>query len=411
LARSIGVASVALCPPGALAQQLPTDPEEKDSSVPSDVLESAPDAARGGRAALFEGGPIDGLRSGWRGLNDELEAAAGLRFKLSHTMLYQSSFGTSENAQAGAGDLDLVAEWVLLEDDAGNSGRLLVKTEYRYQIGSRTPSRLNREIGTFTPTADAFNERTVSVKELFWEQRLADDRVVISFGKVNPDDYYNALEYSSPNRTFVNEVVSDNAAMRLPRRGVGVNATVRPDDGWYVSAGVHDANGSPSTGDFRSIDEWEFGYVGEVGLTPTFEGLGAGRYAVMGWYTDERTERGTDDGSGFALLAEQELGGGLAVFGRFGWSDGDTTLGERAFMGGVAFTEPFGRADDFFGIAGAVTDPSRSRLDEEYVLEAIYRVQLTQAQQLSLGVQGIFDPAFTDDDAVGVFSARWRVDF
>lgn len=336
-----------------------------------------------------------------------------LDISISNTILYQTSFGGSHHTNASGGDIDLVAKWLLLDDEhSNNAGKLIVKAEYRYQIGSRTPSRLNREIGSLTPTSDAFNERPPVVKELYWEHALADGRVVLSLGKIDPDSYYNTVDYLSPNKSFLNEAMSDNTAVRLPRRGLGINATVKPTSKWFFSLGVHDANGQPTTGDFRAIDELEFGYVAEVGVTPMIKAQGDGKYAVTFWYTDEREHADVESGIGIAFSAQQELSGDIGFFGRAGWADGDTSLAHRAFTGGLAFLEPFSREDDFFGIATGLIDPSRSELEPEYIIEGIYRFQLTQLQELSIGLQAILNPALApDDDAVGVLSLRWRVEF
>ena len=64
------------------------------------------------------------------------------------------------------------------------------------------------------------------------------------------------------------------------------------------------------------------------------------------------------------------------------------------------------------GLGLGWSEPSLPALNEEFVAEAFYRLQLTQVQQLSVGWQAYITPAFSpDDDIVNVFSIRWRVQF
>ena len=70
------------------------------------------------------------------------------------------------------------------------------------------------------------------------------------------------------------------------------------------------------------------------------------------------------------------------------------------------------RSGDLFGLGLGWSDPSPPSLNEEFVAEVFYRLQLTQVQQLSAGWQAYISPAFApDNDIVNVLSVRWRVQF
>lgn len=365
------------------------------------------------RDAIIERGPMDFIAPAWRDFNTSLEESIGLRLGLAHTSLYQSTIGAETHAHGAGGDLDFFGTWALLGDEAqGNEGRLVFSTEYRYQIGSDTPFGLNREFEGLGPTADGFGERPISLTQLFWEQKLAGERLVVSLGKVDAGAYYNTNRLSNVNRTFTHTAFATNIARGFPGEGIAAKLTVRPSDEWYALGGVHDANGSASTGDFRDIDNGEFAYISEFGLTPDIDGLGQGNYRVTAWYIDEREDKAIEDGVGFAISVDQEIGEHLVLFGRYGWSDGDATAADNTLAGGFGIEGIGDREDDFLGVAAGWLSPSVGGADAEFVTEIIYRLQLTRSQELSVGFQTIFNPSFsTDDETVGVFQARWRIAF
>lgn len=363
------------------------------------------------RDAVFEGGPADFIAPAWRDFALSLEESIDLRLGFAHTILYHSTVGADKHDQGASGDLDLFGTWDLLGDEAhGNAGRLVFSTEFRYQIGGGTPFELGEEFGALGPTADGFGERPVSLRELFWEQELADERLVFALGKLDPGAFYNTNRLSNVNRSFAHTAFATNLARAFPGEGIGANVTVRPNDGWYVLGGVHDANGSASTGDFRDLDEAEFAWIAELGLTPQFDRLGRGNYRLSFWYTDEREGDAIEDDIGFAVSVDQEVGERLVVFGRYGRSEGDATAADNALAVGFGIEGIADREDDFLALAVGWLSPPTDGADEELVTEVVYRAQLTRVQELSLSFQTIFNPSFSDDDeVVGVVGVRWRI--
>ena len=106
------------------------------------------------------------------------------------------------------------------------------------------------------------------------------------------------------------------------------------------------------------------------------------------------------------------LGPELITFLRYAWADGNAVRADQSLSGGLAFTRPFGQEDDLAGIGLGWSEPTRPSRNEEFVAEAFYRLQLTRKQQLSVGWQAYFTPAFDpEDDVQHVLSLRWRVQF
>ena len=338
---------------------------------------------------------------------------ARLRFSFAYTLLAQWAPDSDGGKQGIGGDVDFTAVWNALgSHDEGNAGYVGFATEWRHRIGPRPPSALASQFDAFSRTTQAFNEQDFSLVQLWWAQELFGDTLEITAGKISPRNFYNTNRLRNQNTAFLNQVFSGNRAVGLPSRGIGVNVVYRPGETWYLTGGVHDANGSATGGNFGTLGEGQFAYIGEFGWTPTFSALGRGNYRLTLWCSDASRERGTGVGKGFALSFDQDLGAELMAFMRFAWADGDSHGGDQTLSGGLAFTRPFGRDDDLVGFGVGWSDPSMPTLNEEFVTEAFYRLQLSRMAQLSVGWQAYITPAFKpDDDIVNVFSIRWRVQF
>lgn len=80
--------------------------------------------------------------------------------------------------------------------------------------------------------------------------------------------------------------------------------------------------------------------------------------------------------------------------------------------GGIGWEGKMLTETDVVGIAGAWGKPEDHDLDDQYVTEVFYRLQVSPDNQFTLGYQFIFSPTFEpDDDVVGVFEVRWRITF
>jgi porin len=378
-------------------------------SVPRKINESRED-----HDGIFSWGPVSVLGPSIREIQYKLTEELSLDLGIAYTVLWQSKTGGPGDETSFGGDLDFFGSWMLIGDNnGGNEGRLVFAAEYRHEIGNLAPESLSGEFGGLSPTADGFGELTATMKALYWRQEFRDESLVLSLGKIDAGDFYNGNRLADANTKFTHTFFATNPTRAFPGNGIGLNLAVIPSESWYVSAGVHDANGSKTTGDFRDLDEGEFSYITELGFTPMIDGWGEGQYRFTVWHTDERQRAGVPDDTGFAFSFDQEIesiADDFVVFGRYGYADGDIRGINHLVSGGFGIEGISDRDDDFFGVAIGWGSPEPRSAQEELVLETIYRLQLTSTEQLSLGYQVIIDPAFApDDDVVGVLQARWRV--
>jgi len=158
--------------------------------------------------------------------------------------------------------------------------------------------------------------------------------------------------------------------------------------------------------------EWDIFSFGEIGCTPTFRGLGEGRYSVGAWHMDARDKFDLPEDSGFTLGADQNLGDRLQLFARYACSDGTLTNVRQMGQLGSGLSGLLGRTEDLTGLAVSLNVPRNAPSRNETVLEAFHRFQLSEYNQLSVGLQLIANPGNAPDhETAGVFYARLRTSF
>jgi hypothetical protein len=343
---------------------------------------------------------------------DRWAAETNLRIGFANTLLFQQASGGPGPRSGAGGDLDLLLKWTAVGAGTKDTGILAFAAEYRYQIGDQTPSVLGPEIGTLIPTTNGFNERTMTVKEIYWDQRLFEDRVRFGVGRIDPENLFGGHRLQSANMFFLNKAFSSNPTVAYPGPGPAAAIQVKPVPWLYIDGGITDANGKATVMDIEGFfTDHEYMTFGEAGLTPTFEGLGTGRYRLAVWHIDSRDDANKPSDQGITLAMDQDLGESLIVFARYGHADGDVTGVTNSVQGGVGIKNVLGK-ENLLGMAGAWSEPYAGGKRDEKVAEIFQRFQITEVIQFTIGAQAIFDPSNApDDDVLGVFSVRLRISF
>lgn len=341
---------------------------------------------------------------------DRVAEESNVRFGLINTMLFQQGSFGSGNRTAAGGDVDVLARWTAIGAGTKDTGVLAFAGEYRYQIGDQPPAELGAEMGTLLSTTNGFGERPPVVKELYWDQRLFDDRFRYGFGRIDPENLFGGHRLQSANSFFLNKAFSTNPTISYPGPSFAVAASVKPVPWLFINGGIADANGKVTTVGVESFFyDHEYLTFAEAGLTPTIAGLGAGRYRMALWHLDERDEAGVPSDQGLTLSFDQELTPQFIVFARYGYSDGDVTGIRQSVQAGVGVNNFLGK-DNLFGFAAGWSEPSSAAKRDESVFEVFQRFQITETTQFTVDTELIVNPGNNpDDDLLAVFSVRLRV--
>lgn len=412
----------------AFADETKPAPPQPEAAKAAEALASTPiqppgstddvnqeiDAMRPRPAGILPNGPVSIFDSFLDDLNARLDEAMGLKFGAAYTTLYQRASDGDEKDAAGA-DADLFARWRVLGGEKDGTRSLVgVNGEYRHDFGEEVPRDLSSRYGGLWRTTNGFGLQDPELTQAWWEQHLADDRLVVTVGKLDADNYYNKFRYQSDATAFVSQPFSANPARKHPGNGLGGNVLARVAKDWYVSAGAQDANGAKSRSGFHTIDEGDWFSAAEIGWTPTFEDLGKGSYSLDVWHVDAATIEGFPSDRGVALSCEQEMGKSYVPFLRAAWSDGDATGVSYLVAGGIGLEGVVRGKSDLTGIGLSWGRPDDASFDDQIGGEVFHRFQLAPDVQLTVGYQYVADPALApsgDDDPVGIFEVRVRIEF
>lgn len=357
----------------------------------------------------------------WGAFKKSLDDAAGFKFSVAYTHVIQAA--TSDNRwQTGSGaQAEFDFTWELFgRDGDGMKGLIGGRFESRFKVlNSRVPQSTAPAAGSIWSGAIGYGEQDPSLSQLWYEQHLIRDRLLIRFGKIAPFAVFDYYKYKSPRVAFLGQPQNFNPTIPFPPTALGVGGGARLTNGSYVAGGVFDANGSPIRPGFDTLfDDGELFSIGEFGWAPDFVfGLEPGMdyrpgnddYHLTFWHSDERKSIGRPEGWGFTGSLQKGFGN-IVPYARYGYSNGGATTLKQFASIGAGFESVFGYDDDTIGVGLSWGDPWNSSLDNQYALEAFYRMQLTPQFALTPDVQVIVDPA-TDpsSDLLGVFSLRGRI--
>ncbi len=349
----------------------------------------------------------------WYEYKRMLDVEHGLQFGISYTSLYQTASNTftGEN-DAASGVLEIGGSWTLLGRNTQQPGALGFVFADRHRYGTRlSPSELNTEFGSLWQTALAYEEFDFIPSELWWEQNLIKDRVIVRFGKVDAGGVYDYFKYKNPREGFLSDPFALNNTIAYPGEGPGAMLGLT-DGTFYLLAGIHDANGDGRRFDLESFFERsEFFTAVEVGYEPVLQ-WGKGSYQMTFWHVDQRELAMVPGGWGYTLFAEQQFGRVLPFF-KYGHSEGGAASLTDMIATGVVFEEMFDRKSDVLGLGFSWGRPTDRSLDNQTGIEAFYRLQLLNELAVTANVQVIFNPASnpTSKDPVTVFGLRLRTLF
>ncbi|HXV31460.1 MAG TPA: carbohydrate porin [Sinorhizobium sp.] len=88
-----------------------------------------------------------------------------------------------------------------------------------------------------------FSDAGWVLTNLYWKQRLFDDRLTFGFGQIDVTDYVDLFALGNSLTAFQNLVFSVSPAIPAPNQGLGAAAGFFFTDHVYATAGVADANG------------------------------------------------------------------------------------------------------------------------------------------------------------------------
>ena len=347
------------------------------------------------------------------------------------TLLYQSatrtiedpSTGSPYSRDAGTGRLDLGFNWTAFETP-GARGEFHFLARSGGIIGQDASYNVGDAIGSMPVGPDAlyWGENT-SLCLAYWQQSFMNDDLIFTAGKVQPNQYISLSQVANDEtQQFISGTFDglDSLGSGLGTYAPGV--AVQASNEWvYFNAIVIDAQGGANTG-FGTIDEGKWWAAAQLGYSPKANAnelktnlaviLAGTNYGLEANSAD--VAQGDNTGYGFGVMFEQEIAPSVGLLLEYGSSQAPLSTIEQIANIAVGVREPFGRRNDYFGVALSWSKPTSAyspQRREEQMLETFYRIQLTESLQLTPDLQVLFQPATGDPDPVVIFGLRLRMQF
>jgi porin len=276
----------------------------------------------------------------------------------------------------------------------------------------------------------------LQVFELWYQQKLFDDKIRIKIGKVDANTEFSVIDNGLP---FINSSTQVSPTIFLfpttPDPMPSVNVFFTPNENYFASVGAYYANRSDRFGelvdDTAKVQPTAFGtfLIGETGLkwraAPIFEQAGnlkVGAWGHTGTFTrlDGTQQEGTYgyyaifNQTIWQMKGEPDNGRGVRTFLEYGGTENDINPIDRHIGGGISWTGPIDvRPNDIIGFGpqyAHITPQAGLAHPYELALETFYQWQLFPWAFVQPDLQYIVHPGGMFPDAL-VMSLRVQISF
>lgn len=344
--------------------------------------------------------------SPWFEAKERLKRDYHLALGMDYSIVGAVSSAEMSRGSAIGHDLRFYGKWMPVNPNARNSGSLVFKFENRSAYSQVAPQDFGISLGAYTINAAQFSDADWIVTNLYWKQKLFDDRVTIGFGHVDVTDYTDIYPLANPLTGFSNLAFSVSPAIAAPNQGLGVAAGIWFSDNVYAIAGIADANGNQQLSSDVFSSRETFKHF-EIGFTTSRERQFLDNFHVTFWQQDARTEARVPEDWGVSASINWVFNNTWSPFLRAGWAEGGAAVYETSVSAGIGYLT---RQQDLLGIGLNWSRPGGSAdLNAQWTLEAFYKYQLSQTLALTLDTQFVIDPCMnSDEDTINITSLRFR---
>lgn len=366
--------------PSAVESELETLDEKRDSLYQLDVMTRTFDP--------------------WFDWKRAVKEDTGLKLALNALFLYQHSneeSPASEREHSGGGIYRFQGSWAAMK--TGNTqGRLDWRLEARNAIGGApSPQQHGGEfMASLTPGFPYGDDFDADLSVLSWTQSFENKRIGFAIGRLAFDAYLDAFVAQTPYGGFLNRSFVYNPTLATTGAGaLGAVAKGMVSDSIWLGGQIYDGNAANGEWDFDTFKEHEWLKSVEIGWTPSFDRRATDRIQLSYWQKDARHAAGISEGSGWALSASWQWNEPFLTFVRVGHSDGGAGVAaESAISTGFNYQV---RPEASWSIGLGWAEPSSkthgANLDNEWVVETSYKLQMTPNFSLTPDLQLLFNPA------------------
>ncbi len=352
----------------------------------------------------------------WKG---GLQERHGLSFGADYSALYLGSDNSLGEDNASGGMVRFFGSWDLVGRGTKNTGAFVWKIEHRHRYGEVSPNGFGLgELGYVGFIGAPWSNQGTRLTNLYWRQRFNEGRATVIAGYLDATDYADTFVGGSPWTGFTNLAFSTgSASMFLPNDAtLGIAAAGMLTENLYLIGGITNAYADPTDPFDDSFDRFfsnsEHFVTLEAGWTSSQERIYQDNTHLTFWHVDDSLQAGAIEGWGLAFSHVRHIDDHWMPFIRGGYAEDGGSLLQKSLSLGVMYQKNPGA--DLFGLGLNWGEPNESSfgsgLDDQYTVEAFYRIPITQQVALTPGIQYIKNPALNpQDDSIFMFGLRARI--
>jgi porin len=352
----------------------------------------------------------------WFDWKAKLNDRHGLSLGVNATVLGQySGDSLRDNDTAAGGIYRFQGSWQAVGRGGDNPGSLGFRLEYRRKIGPIGPSDFSSELGVAAMNTGFAYSRVfdLDLSVLNWTQIFAKGRAGFTVGRLDFAALLDPCPFQTFSRSFINRAFVYNptaGTTGVGALGAGIKGFV--SDQLWLGGVFYDGNAASGDFDLDTFDSGELLKHVEIGWTPSFARRKTDKVQLTYWHKDERPEAGASEGDGWLVTANTTLAERYLVFLRAGWADGGAGVAaERSVSIGFGISKKYDELSFGIGWARPSEENFGPGLDDEYAVEASYRMQLSPNSTVMPDIQLVIDPARNPETSTAwVFGLRVRWD-
>lgn len=343
-------------------------------------------------------------------------AEQGLHFAFYDTTVYQwankSLAGTDGHAGINRAQLGVRANIA----ETPGLGRTIALGQVRYSsvVGGEPP--LASQVGSPYTVDSDYSLLTWRLMRLYIAQQLGSKDLVLTVGKLNPNDYMLSNPYAGDETSqFLAGPLDGSDAMPLGWNsytlGMALQAQFTPAT--YLNVALTSPVAGNNTGfDVGAVGDGGYWVGAEFGWVFDLPGGGPSRLCG-GLSLTNTNDAAVVLSGGYAnawAMAHAELREDLGVFAQWSWSDPTISTVESEVMAGFLAEDIFGpKGGVAIGVGGGTTIMSDG--ESQDLIECFLRTQATPSIQFSIDLQYIPQPAAGGLEDVFIFGIRQTLTF
>ena len=293
--------------------------------------------------------------------------------------------------------------WLIANSKRFGVSNLTLELGYKANINQNAPD-LGEAIGSNIVSNVTNGNSAPIVGDIFYTQGFFQNKVMVSFGRLTPWYFYGYNTFTDDELTrMANNMMSGGTVM--PEGGgnstkPGMAFQLLLSEKFYANAVVTNPNGADSSFDFQFLNfdthfaGAEFGFV--YAAKNKLEGrISAGVHHSL---LRKNPNEASRSGFGYTFLVQQELtpkgfSPYSGVYFQANYSDPNISSVTQQYVGGINIDHIFHRRNDGLGIGMGYSVSSNKAQRNEFLMDMFYRLQLTEAGELTADLQLFFNPA------------------